>query len=403
MALFSRSRAEQRAGLVPHALSPADGGAATAAMPAQRVYAINDEASFRNLNEAWNDAVRRAPLQSAFLSHEWFAAAWAWRREDSRLEVLVHSKEEVCRAALPIVRSDKSPRRLELLTVPDTQLADMVSSGDEAAEHASAFAAFLASRTNWDRLDLDYLHPEGMIASHLIGALRARGLESDVQRRGGNPYVPLDIPWERYLETRSRRHRKMLNLAANRLRRAGSVAITRFDDSVDDATFERILNDAIAISAASWKKKTGNSLKCAGPEAFFRSLSRSARKRGWFSLWVLTLDGEPVAMEYQLLAYGNVHALRSDFRNTDHKLSPGTHLFHSLLEEYSHRGLTRYYLGPGDNAYKARWADAGSPLVRARIYNRTLRGRAAWLADIVAKPMLRLLREGWRHRPPYSF
>ena len=70
----------------------------------------------------------------------------------------------------------------------------------------------------------------------------------------------------------------------------------------------------------------------------------------------------PVAMEYQLVDNGNVHALRSDFDQSCEDLSPGSYLFRHLLESSFGGGLTRYYMGPGDNPYKLRWTDQGESL-----------------------------------------
>jgi len=60
------------------------------------------------------------------------------------------------------------------------------------------------------------------------------------------------------------------------------------------------------------------------------------------------------------------------------KSSPGSYLFRSLLEALFERGLSRYYMGPGENAYKLRWTEQAEPTQRAIVYNRTLRGRLAW-------------------------
>ena len=81
----------------------------------------------------------------------------------------------------------------------------------------------------------------------------------------------------------------------------------------DRAAVDRELEDVIRISARSWKRHTGNSLDQAGPQAFIRRLSHRAHDQGWLSVWRLTLDGSPIAMEYQLVGDGIVYALRSDF------------------------------------------------------------------------------------------
>jgi hypothetical protein len=56
-------------------------------------------------------------------------------------------------------------------------------------------------------------------------------------------------------------------------------------------------------------------------------------------------------------------------------------------------------MGPGDNPYKLRWTDQSEGLRRATVYNRTLRGRLAWLREAVAKPVFHALRDRFGSPP----
>ena len=360
---------------------------------AYRVVEVVDESTFGSLESEWNETAGRARNPSVFLTHEWFAAAWAWRRETASLALLVARHDSREAAVLPLVRPHARPRSLELLTVPDTQFADLVVSDENATVAAETFATVFAKRRDWDVLRFDYLMRNSAIATLLADALRCHGMRFECEDRGRNAYVALDVPWETYFASRSRRLKKALNLAANRLRKAGDVRIEHVGAGADSCTRERALEAAISISRASWKAHTGNSLDQPGPQAFIRSLSQSAHRRGWLSLWMLHLDERPLAMEYQLVADGCVHALRSDFLAECSEISPGTQLFRQLLEALFGRGHTRYYLGPGDNAYKARWSDQGEPLVRVHVYNNTWRGRLRWFLQWIVKPPARRLRD----------
>ena len=111
-----------------------------------------------------------------------------------------------------------------------------------------------------------------------------------------------------------------------------------------------------------------------------RRLSELAAGRGWLSIWTLRLDGKAVATEYQLVHDGNVHALRSDFRQGLGDISPGSHLARVMLERLFEMGWRRYYMGPGNNAYKFRWSEDVEPLAACTIFGRTPAGRvnALW-------------------------
>ena len=69
-----------------------------------------------------------------------------------------------------------------------------------------------------------------------------------------------------------------------------------------------------------------------------------------------------------------------------------------MLESSFGAGYARYYMGPGDNSYKLRWTDQGSPVRSLIVYNRTLHGRREWFLNTVAKPMARSITDRFRKR-----
>ena len=154
----------------------------------------------------------------------------------------------------------------------------------------------------------------------------------------------------------------------------------------------RHVDEIVAISAHSWKHVTGTSLDRAGPQAFIRELTESAFAEGWLSVWCLRLDGRPVAMEYQLLRDGHIHALRADFDDQYQSISPGSYLNFRMLERLFDGQHRRYYMGPGNNPYKSRWSETGDPVQTLTSYAPTMRGRAGELWSEV-KPRLRTWRD----------
>jgi CelD/BcsL family acetyltransferase involved in cellulose biosynthesis len=362
-----------------------------------QVKTVTSTAEFAALEERWNEAAREAAPPSLFLLHEWHSAAWAWRQLDSSLVVLIAEARGRIAGILPLVRPAhrvSGARRLELLTVPDTQRSDLITAPTAGERVAEAFAEAITRLGGWDTLCLDYLAPNGAAVRYLVPALSRRGLRLSHHDRGGNPYVALEGAWDSYYNARSRSLKKAVNLASNRLRKAGEVRIEWLTSADCDADrFEGALDQVIDISRRSWKRETGNSLDQPGPQAFIRALSHAAFRRGWASIWLIFVDGRALAMEYQLIHNGAVHALRADFDADWMEVSPGSHLFRHLLERLFGRGWHRYYLGPGDNPYKRRWTIDEEPLKRAVIYNQTWRGRRAWLRDEWLKPRLRATRD----------
>ena len=358
---------------------------------------VTTDAEFAALDVDWNTLARCSAAPSVFLFHQWFAAAWEWRRDDSQMRIFIGREGNRIVAILPLVanvQKGRSTRVWTFLTVPDTQHCEMVADPAFANAAAATFADALSRRSDWDVLELDYLDFDGFIASRFTELLAQRSIRAVLSERGRNLYISLSGKWSDYWSTRSRSLKKASNLATNRLQKAGSVRIDRLHcGDTEESRRDQILSAVVDISRQSWKKSTGNSLDCRGPGNFIRVLSVEALREGWLSIWIAYLDERPVAMEYQLIYGGAVHALRSDFVADRASDSPGSYLFRCLIESLFDQGLSRYFMGPGDNAYKARWTDEGVRLARMTAYNRTLFGTLAFGVDRQMKPVLRGLRD----------
>lgn len=363
-----------------------------------RVSVVDTEEEFRALREPWN-ILTNAASGAIFLQHEWFDAAWAWRKDNASLFVLLAWDEGSLVGVFPLIRVPEKRglltiRRLELLTVPDTQFCDLISAPEYRSRVSAAFCAELdRRRSQWDLLLLRYLD-ENAIALHAFRAgLSERRYTCEVQTQDRNLFVSLANSWESYYTTRSRSLKKANNLASNRLKKAGAVTVEWLTGpSIGELALQNALEKAIDISRRSWKQGTGNSLDRQGPGAFILTLTAHAARRGWLSLWLLNLDGKPVAMEYQLVDGPNVYALRADFDSACEEISPGSHLMRTLLESLFGRSLQRYYMGPGQNAYKTRWTEEGETLQQLLAFGRTWRGRFVRIIDEVLWPHARAAR-----------
>ena len=368
---------------------------------------VSQPEEFAALHSAWNTLQRRLRQPSPFLTHEWFDAAWQWREPDAQLHVLCCRRGQDLVGILPFLRQtssaeDRGSRTLKFLAVPDTQVCDILAADADRLLVASALADALVRRQReWDAIALNYL-PDGAIAlTELRQALSRHRLRCDVRQATQNPCIALDSSWETYYSSRSRRLKKAVNLATNRLSKAGDVELHWLQPGEGDAAeVDSQIDRITAISARSWKTSTGNSLDNAGPQAFVRRLSQHAHRMRCLSVWTLTLNKTPIAMELQLIDDGCVFALRSDFDAAYEAISPGSYLNRYMLAKLFGRGLRRYLMGPGENVYKYRWADEAEPVSTMTIYGHSMRGR--WLAarDLVLKPAARRIRDVFR--PPRS-
>ena len=361
------------------------------------IRSVGTEQDFLALRSEWNDLLRRSPIDSVFLRHEWFEAAWEWWRSDCQLHILCAYRDQdlvgicplVCRAYdMGAIRV----RAVKFLTVPDSQMIDFIGPTTDRHAVCEAVVAYLVdNRCDWELIELEKIPTESDTLAPLLNALSKRGVLATVYDDGSNPGIDLTDTWQSYYSRRSRRLKKGNNLVRNRLERAHqNIELKRCSEkNIEHIDVNQCLGQLINISSKSWKKDTGLTLEQPNPNAFIRKLTQRALEQGWLSAWFLWLDGVAVAMEYQLDYHGKIHALRADYDEAFAEQSPGTYLNHELLKLLFESNSKRYLMGPGKNPYKLRWAEEFEPLSRVVGYNTNLKGRLLGITKLKLIPWIK--------------
>lgn len=358
---------------------------------------IHDEVGFQSLANDWNELAASTDRNSVFLRHEWADAAWQWLKIDGKELCIVCVQRDgqligLCPLVRHQVRCDGMHTwQLSGLAIPDSQelslLADPADINDVAAGLVSALNS---GSIRWDTMVLEKLPVNLPSTQALQDAAAEGGYVSRKLSQYENPGISLAGEWEAYYGRRSRRLKKGNNLVRNRLQRDGKAVEIQCIDSrsevLDPGSLLRTLTD---ISARSWKASTGLTLDNPGPGAFLARLSEHGLEKGWFLAWILTIDGEPVAMEYQLEFNGVISGLRADYDEGTRDYSPGTLLNWRIIEQLFGRGASYYALGPGSNPYKARWIENSRDLVDLIVYGNSLRARVVRLVEQRMKPLVK--------------
>jgi CelD/BcsL family acetyltransferase involved in cellulose biosynthesis len=373
--------------------------AAPAGLSISDIECIRDEQRFAQLAGEWNHLAELTDPESVFLRHEWFQSAWQWCRHDSELRVLVATWGDAPVGIVPLILRREHRRRipvrvLRFLTVPDTQRCAVLAAPHDQASIAAAAIQWLRERRDWDLLDLEYFEPGSSTWECIRQAASRHGLVTAERDSTLNLHIDLTTDWKSFYATRSRRLKKANNLVANHLTRAHPEIEVRWltRDTLPPEGLEALIEVICGLSARSWKRATGLSLDQPGPSAFIRRLAHHAYANDWLSVWLLELSGTPVAMEFQLIYRGHVHALRADFDEAHATLSPGSYLNWKLLESLFGKGCRRYWMGPGENRYKSHWTESGEHIGRLIIFNRSLRGVVLHIAENRVRPILARLR-----------
>jgi len=366
-----------------------------------KVVLIDKEEALLGLKDSWACLWNRLSYRSVFQRFEWVHASWQWLKLDARLCVFaVYDKDEIV-AIVPFVSKQHHHRKipvrmLELLSIPDNQECDALVLPEYASNIAKVLAQELKNRRrDWDLIRLKLIPEGSFFLTEFPAALQKSGLAAQTSQFGNNPGFTFEGTWEQFYKRRSRRLKKGNNLVANKLKKAYEdirIEWLKSNTAVTDVEFDRAIEQFIGLSKSSWKVSTGLTLDQVRPREFIKKLSEYAKENDWLSIWLLFLDGKPVAGEYQLICEGRVYALRADYDEAFSADSPGTYLNWKMLEQLFENNLSSYEMGPGRNAYKKRWAEVFEPRYQLTVYGKTIRSKVIQILDQHIVPLGKKLR-----------
>ncbi|HEU4334811.1 MAG TPA: GNAT family N-acetyltransferase, partial [Candidatus Eisenbacteria bacterium] len=285
--------------------------------------------AFAGLRDDWNGLLAASGRETPFLTHEWFhCCVEAFRGPD--LHVLVVRDGTRAIGIAPLWRDRDRWRGLEVrrigfITCPDTPMVEILAAADRREEVVGAVLSDLRATRDvgWDLATLSQWPADAPTAAAALALLASRKTPHFVARASLVPRLRVSGDWETYWQSRPPLFRKSRRGIVNRMGRAGvaTVRLVREDPSGD--AFQAVL----AISRRSWKEARGLAVSSRSETTeFFRRLTEAAGRKGWLFLWILELDGVPVAMEYDLQHDRTVYALRADIDESFKERSPGAYL-----------------------------------------------------------------------------
>lgn len=292
------------------------------------------------LRDEWRDL---APsVGGIFATWEW-ADTW-WRHFGRGRTLLLHAcrdKHGRLAAVVPLYAwRERWPRVIRFLGHgPGDQL------GPVCVPRNAPLAA-TGIRRALERLDWDVVLAEQLPGeerwTELLGGRRWRREASPV----------LSIPeggWEGFLATRSANLRQQLRSRERRLARTGRVQFRLADAS----TLERDLDNLFALHCARWRGQRTDF----ADTPFHRELAHAALDHGWLRLWLLELDGRPVAAWHGFHVDGVASYYQAGRDPAYAGLSVGFVLLAHTIRNAIDEGACTYGFGRGAEEFKYRFTD----------------------------------------------
>lgn len=178
-----------------------------------------------------------------------------------------------------------------------------------------------------------------------------RRLKAPVHRRDNSPLLRIEgASWDEYLAARSRNFRQQVRRRERRLHERHDVRIRLADQNSLRGDMETLF----ALHAARWRDRPSSAF--AGPRRDFHlHFARLALARGWLRLWLLELDGEPVAA-WHGFRFGDAEWYYQSGRDPRHDdEAVGFVLLAHTVRAAIEDGMREYRFLLGDEPYKLRF------------------------------------------------
>jgi CelD/BcsL family acetyltransferase involved in cellulose biosynthesis len=304
---------------------------------------IESFGSLESRRDDWSRLAERS--RNIFATWEWAATWWDHYGGNASpaFRACRGSDGEVF-AILPLYVTRRG--RLRLLRFlghgPADVLGPISAEGDEAAAGA-ALARTIAERPRRWHLFLAERLPRGPIGDALGGTR---------MQTEANPYLEIaGSSWDDFLAGVSRKLRGNIRRSARRLEEEHEVQYRLSDDP---ARLDADLDLLMRLHASRWGTEGAFEGKA---EAFHRDFAHRALDAGWLRLWVMEVDGRPVAVWYGFRFEGVDFFYQSGRDQAWDQHSVGFQLVVHTIRCAFDDGMHRYAFLRGDEPYKDRFAN----------------------------------------------
>jgi CelD/BcsL family acetyltransferase involved in cellulose biosynthesis len=258
---------------------------------------------------------------------------------------------------------------------------------------AAALADWLAARTDlWDLIELEGVDAHDVAVPELGRRLSRAG--HGYHEFGGVQCWRVSLPgtWEEFLATLASSKRQRARRIQRRMLDAGRATIRVVED---EAQWQEGF-DTFRCLHQKRRSSVGDPGCFATPEfgRFLNDAGRAMMRDGHAVILVLSIDGQPVAAEYNLLGGGVVYFYQAGIDPERLADQPGHVLTAARMMRVIERGYQAVDFLQGDEPYKAHWGAVARPLVTTRIVRRRVAAQLRHHAWVISRRARRLAREG---------
>ena len=340
---------------------------------------IEDTAGFEKLREEWNELLQASASNCLFLTWEWLYTWWKHLAEGRKLLIIAvrHGRELIAIAPLtlrlPKLNRLLPFRLLEFLGTGSvgSDYLDLIIRRGKEQEALQALANYLADGKLM--LELAQLKRNSSFAAGLAMQLKQRGWAFCEEKTAICPFINLSgHSWQSYLASQDSKKRCDFQ---RRLKNLTKQCDVRFECVRSEEQRPEALALLLALHHQRWRAKGGSdAFHTPALVAFHQELSQLALERGWLRLFVLWLDGKPIASLYSFRYRQVYYEYQKGFDPGYGKQSVGLIIVGLGIKSAIEEGAEEYDLLHGDEPYKFRWSNEVRELGRLDLYPPRARG-----------------------------
>jgi CelD/BcsL family acetyltransferase involved in cellulose biosynthesis len=366
--MLARIRPTERNTAIPPPAEPPAGGQGRAGD-----LALEPIDSIESAPHAWAELAERSG--NIFSTREWASIWWRHFGHGRRLHVTAcRDSDGDLIGILPLYGSSVGPlRTLRFLGQGPADELGPVCDRSEVERVAGVLSAGLRDRQwPWHILIADRLSG-ACDWGRLLGARTLEREQSPLLRIAGSS-------WEGFLAARSSNFREQVRRRERKLAREHRIAFRL----ADSASLERDFEVLVALHGLRWG---GGSPAFAGPmKRFHREFASCALDRGWLRLWLLEVNGDPVAAWYGFRFAGSESYYQSGRDPAWDRYRVGFVLLAHTIREAFNDAVGEYRMLRGGESYKDRFATEDRGVETAAVY-RGLGKAACAVASLARRTM----------------
>ncbi len=330
-----------------------------APQPMLTVTECRDWAKLERLRPEWNRLMELNPALGLFSTPDWLAPWWrAYSGKKELLSLVASDAEAGVVAILPMylerVRSfGLTLRRLRLIGdgSKDSDDLDFIIHPGYEDMVVKGFLAWARAR-RFDVCELNCVSPR----STSVNLIQQGTVEAGWGHMAGQwptGIVRLPGTWEQYLKRLSSKERGKVGNRYRHLQNRYKVAFHRCEGIEQ---LPSCLETLFRLHQKRWQSRgEKGSFSVAERRQFYYDMAAALARRGGLELWVMALNGEPVAAQIGLRYRDTVHSLQEGFDPVYASDSVGYVLRSHVLRHCIETGVRQYDFLAGDQDSKQRW------------------------------------------------